>query len=117
MNLIDYLSPDDIKSSYDRLANLIKQKQAFDEKLLATENLLEQAKAPIVADPNFKAAKNQALEESNWRARFPEIWIDIDDAKKEIKQLTTNITILHETINEYRMFIDYFSVYNSVKQL
>lgn len=111
MKITDYLLPEHIQNLYSELLSNIVTKQKFEEQLSKAKAILDQQKVPVVTDPDFKAAKNMALEEIGWRSRFPDTWKIIDDDEAEIKDLNNKIALKREMINQYRMLIDYFTTF------
>ena len=110
MLLTDYLTPENIQQLYKDISKALVEKQAGEREIKAIKVELDNLQAPIVNSPDFKAEKNQALQEKLWRGMFSDKYFIMDKFQARVDELNDLLQQYRETRDEYRLLVDYFKV-------
>jgi len=112
MKVTDFVTPDQIVEAFQKIRTNAEVTYKTQLELEDAKNALDEAIAKESVNPDFKWGKNEDERKAQRRSLFPASVIHIDALDKQLTELRQQDKLNQLLIQQYRMIIDMFCVYN-----
>jgi len=112
MKITDFVTPDQIVEAFQKVRTNAEVTYKTQIELEQAKNSLDEAIAKESTNPDFKWGKNEDERKAQRRSLFPASVIHIDALEKQLTELRQQDKLNQLLLQQYRMIIDMFAVYN-----
>jgi len=112
--LTQWISPELINETFSRMRDCVERLQKLQLDTTKVKVELEQAKAKMGADPDFKWGSNDTVRDAQIAAKYPDIIAKLATVKLEEQKIQDEKELISLTIQQLNMTIDFFKVFEHV---